>query len=87
MAPADGVLLDEAPAHGQQRERQAAISRLRENAAFVRAQSLPVDEGWALSYLSYITGLLSTSRRDLADTKPRCDPSALSLHQAGRVPA
>jgi DNA-binding CsgD family transcriptional regulator len=46
-------------AYGEQRDRQAAIDRLRENAASARAQGLAVDEAWALSYLSYITGLLS----------------------------
>jgi DNA-binding CsgD family transcriptional regulator len=46
-------------AYGEQRERQAAIDRLRENAAFARAHGLAVDEGWALSYLLYITGMLS----------------------------
>jgi DNA-binding CsgD family transcriptional regulator len=46
-------------AYGEQRDRQAAINRLRENAASARAQGLAVDEAWALSYLSYITDLLS----------------------------
>jgi len=46
-------------AYGEQREPQAAINRLRENAASARALGLAVDEAWALSYLSYITGLLS----------------------------
>jgi len=46
-------------AYGEQRDRQAAIDRLRENAAVARARGLAVDEAWALSYLSYITGLLS----------------------------
>lgn len=46
-------------AYGEQRERQAAVDRLRENAASARAHGLAVDEGWALSYLSYITGVLA----------------------------
>jgi len=46
-------------AYGEQRERQVAINRLRENAAVAHAHGLAVDEGWALSYLSYITGMLS----------------------------
>jgi DNA-binding CsgD family transcriptional regulator len=46
-------------AYGERREPQAAIDRLRENAASARAQGLAVDEAWALSFLSYITGLLS----------------------------
>jgi len=43
-------------AYGEQREPQAAISRLRENAAFARARGLAVHEAWALLYLSRITG-------------------------------
>jgi len=46
-------------AYGEQQDRQAAINRMRENVASARAQGLAVDEAWALSYLSYITGLLS----------------------------
>ena len=43
-------------AYGEQREPRAAIDRLRENAAFARAQGLAVDEARALGFLSYITG-------------------------------
>src|SRR6516165_2544486 len=46
-------------AYGEQREPQAAIARMRENAAQARAHGLVVDEGWALLYLSFITGRLS----------------------------
>jgi DNA-binding CsgD family transcriptional regulator len=42
--------------YGEQREPQAAINRLRENAASARAKGLAVHEGWALHYLSYVTG-------------------------------
>jgi DNA-binding CsgD family transcriptional regulator/tetratricopeptide (TPR) repeat protein len=45
-------------AHGEQRDAQAAIARMRENAALARAHGLVVHEGWALVYLSYITGAL-----------------------------
>jgi len=43
-------------AYGEHREPQAAINRLRENAAFARARGLPAHEAWARLYLSYITG-------------------------------
>jgi DNA-binding CsgD family transcriptional regulator len=46
-------------AYGEQQDCEATISCLRENAASARAQGLAVDEGWALSYLSYVTDLLS----------------------------
>jgi DNA-binding CsgD family transcriptional regulator len=46
-------------AYGEQREPQAAIARMRENAAQARAHGLVVHEGWALLYLSFITGRLS----------------------------
>ena len=42
--------------YGEQREPQAAINRLRENAAFARARGLAVHEAWARLYLSSITG-------------------------------
>ena len=43
-------------AYGEQREPQAAINRLRENAASARARGLAAHEAWARLYLSYITG-------------------------------
>jgi DNA-binding CsgD family transcriptional regulator len=45
-------------AYGEQRDAQAATARMRENAAIARAQGLMVHEGWALLYLSFITGAL-----------------------------
>jgi len=44
--------------YGKQGNPQVATSRLRENAAIARAQGLPIPEGWALLYLSFITGAL-----------------------------
>jgi len=43
-------------AYGEGRDPQAAIRRLRENAAAARAQGLAVDEAWAQLYLYQITG-------------------------------
>jgi len=43
-------------AYGEQRDPQAAIRRLRENAAYAHAQGLAADEALARLYLSYITG-------------------------------
>jgi len=45
-------------AYGAQGKPQVAISRLRENAAIARAHGLAIPEGWALWYLSLITGTL-----------------------------
>ena len=45
-------------AYGEQRDARAAIARMRENAGLARAQGLVVHEGWALVYLSFITGAL-----------------------------
>ena len=45
-------------AYGQDRDRGAAVSRLRENAAMARARGLTVHEGWAGVYLSFVTARL-----------------------------
>jgi len=45
-------------AYGEERDAQAAIARMRENAAAARAQGLVVHEGWALLYLSSLTSAL-----------------------------
>src|SRR6516165_4466127 len=45
-------------AYGQDRDRAAAVSRLRENALLARAHGLAVHEGWAGAYLSFVTGRL-----------------------------
>jgi hypothetical protein len=50
-------------AYGEERDPQSAISRMRENAALARAQGLMIHEGWALLYLSFITGRCRMSRR------------------------
>lgn len=45
-------------AYGQDRDREKAVSRLRENAALARAHGLVVAERAARTYLSFITGRL-----------------------------
>jgi len=51
--------------YGQGRDREEAVSRLRENAAFARAHCLAVAEGWAAFYLAIVTGRL----RDLQSAR------------------
>ena len=51
--------------YGRGRDREEAVSRLRENAAFARVHGLAVAEGWAAFYLAIVTGRL----RDLQSAR------------------
>jgi DNA-binding CsgD family transcriptional regulator len=56
-------------AYGQNRDRAAAVSRLRENAAMARAHRLAVHEGRADAYLSFVTGRLQDAESARQETE------------------
>src|SRR5262249_13492642 len=55
--------------YGQDRDRAAAVSRLRENAALARAHCLAVHEGRTDAYLSFVTGRLQDAESAREETE------------------